>query len=161
MRVSFLGFLLISTLVPSFCQRFGNSHGSKANSNYDFNFKRVIVESDSEEAVELIVKVCGRGHSSSRIVFHISNSHVESMSYKFQHVYRETNKVADAFGLNRSHDLKIFFVVSHFVSCAMLVDTSFVTSSVVFVLVSFVLLGLGVIFFLGYHNICMKFVHRC
>lgn len=93
----------------------------------DRGFRRIIVETDSLTARNLIVKGCPTHHPCYNMIMHIRNLAETCASIVWRHVFRESNQVADAlaiYGSSLPFKMKLFEVAHDFISLPLLYDAS-------------------------------------
>jgi len=84
----------------------------------DKGYNRIIIVSDSKEAVDYLRRGTITFGAFSTLLFDIFRLMLVMEAIKIVHVYREANKVADAlakWGLNQDTSIHYFDVVSNFV----------------------------------------------
>lgn len=93
----------------------------------DRGFRRIIVETDSLTARNLIVKGCPTHHPCYNMIMHIRNLAKTCASIVWRHVFWESNQVADAlaiYGSSLPFKMKLFEVAPDFISLPLLYDAS-------------------------------------
>ncbi|PNX75801.1 ribonuclease H, partial [Trifolium pratense] len=88
-------------------------------------FQKILIESDSLAAINIIAGGCSISHPCFGLVNDIKNKATQVTEVRFMHMFREANQVADAlakFGLSQLCLLRIYDVPPDFISFPLLAD---------------------------------------